>query len=141
MTSAESINYLANLLHAREVPVLKGATGDSVMSAEEIEAAEYRIKEMIPDFNYAATLEMIKNKSEMKRYFQSTSVGYDKLQLFRIYKQIHLTFHVEEDSILQKFANESFHIENEYVMQLNPHKFDNIPEYIVQECERAILAS
>ena len=32
----------------------------------------------------------------------------------------------KEDGVLQKFVNETFHIENEYVMQLNPHKFDNV---------------
>lgn len=46
----------------------------------------------------------------------------------------------KEDGVLQKFVNETFHIENEYVMQLNPHKFDNVPEYVVLECERAIRA-
>lgn len=39
------------------------------------------------------------------------------------------------------FVNESFHIENEYVMQLNPHKFDNVPEYVVLECDRVISTS
>ena len=44
----------------------------------------------------------------------------------------------KEDGVLQKFGNETFHIENEYVMQLNPHKFDNVPEYVVLECERVL---
>ena len=94
---------------------------------------------MIEEFDYAAVLAIINDKAEMKRRFQDANVGYDKLQLFRIYKEVHQ--HQGGDDILQKFVNEAFHIENEYVMQLNPHRFDNVPEYVVQECDRLITAS
>ena len=75
----------------------------------------------------------------MKERFQAASVGYDKLQIFRIFKEIHGSPSQDQSSVFQKFVNESFHIENEYVMQLNPHKFDSIPEYITNECERVML--
>ncbi|WP_213071509.1 AAA family ATPase [Acinetobacter wuhouensis] len=134
-------NYLANLLHARDVPILKSALGDIAMNAEQIANAEAGIKKLIPAFDYSAVLAVIKNKTEMKHRFTNTTAGYDKIQLFRIFKEVHGSTNGEQDSILQKFVNESFHIENEYVMQLNPHKFDNVPEYVVLECERVILAS
>lgn len=75
----------------------------------------------------------------MERRFFDSTIGYDKLQLFRVYKEMHIP-KGKEDGVLQKFVNETFCIENEYVMQLNPHKFDNVPVYVVLECERAILA-
>ena len=134
-------NYLANLLHARDVPILKSAVGDIAMNAEQIMNAEAGIKKFIPAFDYSAVIAAIKDKAEMKRRFTEATVGYDKIQLFRIFKEVHGSANGEQDSILQKFVNESFHIENEYVMQLNPHKFDNVPEYVVLECDRAILAS
>jgi ABC-type Mn2+/Zn2+ transport system ATPase subunit len=132
-------NYLANLLHARAVPVRKTESGDVDMSTEDIASAEEGVKRMIEEFDYAAVLAIINDKAEMKRRFQDANVGYDKLQLFRIYKEVHQ--HQGGDDILQKFVNEAFHIENEYVMQLNPHRFDNVPEYVVQECDRLITAS
>ena len=134
-------NYLANLLHARDVPILKSAVGDIAMNAEQIANAEAGIKKFIPAFDYSAVLAAIKDKAEMKRRFTEATVGYDKIQLFRIFKEVHGSANGEQDGILQKFVNESFHIENEYVMQLNPHKFDNVPEYVVLECDRVILAS
>lgn len=137
----EEYNYLANLLHGRATPILKTVAGDVAMSAAEIAKAELGIKSMITDFNYSTVLAIINDKSEMKRRFQNSTIGYDKLQLFRIYKQIHGLQGGGDDGVLQKFVNESFHIENEYVMQLNPHKFDNVPEYVVQECDRLILLS
>lgn len=132
-------NYLANLLHARAIPTRKTDSGDVEMTAHEIGVAVAGIKRFIPDFNYGAVLAIINDKLEMKRRFQGANAGYDKLQLFRIYKEVHQVAD-DRDDILQKFVNESFHIENEYVMQLNPHKFDNVPEYVVQECDRAIAA-
>ncbi|MNJ17961.1 hypothetical protein D3C77_122530 [compost metagenome] len=134
-------NFLANLLHARDVPILRSATGDVAMDAEQILDAEAGIKKFIPTFNYATVLAAIKDKEEMKRRFTEAAIGYDKIQLFRIFKELHGSSAAEPDGILQKFVNESFHIENEYVMQLNPHKFDNVPEYVVLECDRVILAS
>ena len=133
-------NYLANLLHARAIPVIKSAGADVAMDALQIAGAEAGIKKFIPTFNYAAVLAVINDKLEMKRRFTHAAVGYDKIQLFRIFKEVHGAPSDERDSILQKFVNESFHIENEYVMQLNPHKFDNVPEYVVAECERILLA-
>ncbi|WP_297482754.1 AAA family ATPase [Ferrovum sp.] len=133
-------NYLANLLHARTIPIRKVDSEDVAMTVEEVDLAVTGIKEFIPNFDYDAVLSIINDKSGMKRRFQGANVGYDKLQLFRIYKEVHQPAD-DGDDILQKFVNESFHIENEYVMQLNPHKFDNVPEYVVQECDRVISAN
>ena len=130
-------NYLANLLHARVAPIHKTDAGDVDMTAEEVGVAVVGIKEFIPDFDYGAVLAIINDKSEMKRRFQGANVGYDKLQLFRIYKQVHRPDY-DGDAILEKFVNESFHIENEYVMQLNPHKFESVPEYVIDECDKLL---
>ncbi|WFU14650.1 hypothetical protein [Bradyrhizobium sp. CB3481] len=66
----------------------------------------------------------------LRRSFSSTrghGRRYEKIQLFRIFNIEH------DDDVIRKFINESYHIENEYVMQLNPHKFESIPEYIIDE--------
>ncbi|MEH8181508.1 AAA family ATPase [Aeromonas allosaccharophila] len=133
-------NYLANLLHARSVAIVKTDLGDVPMTIEQINSAVSGIRSYIPGFDYDDVLTIINDKEEMKHRFQNAAVGYDKLQLFRIYKEVHNPVN-DGDDILQKFVNESFHIENEYVMQLNPHKFDNVPEYVVQECERVIAVN
>ena len=43
-----------------------------------------------------------------------------------------------ENSVIQKFIKETYHIENEFICQLDPAKFDTIPEYVVAECDRII---
>lgn len=123
-------NLLASLLHGRAIPNLKAENRD--MTAQEKAAAEIEIKTLIPSFDYDALVQQVGDDEVMKAKFLGTDVGYEKIQLFRIIKGKH------QDDIISKFINESYHIENEYVMQLNPHKFESVPEYVVEECSRLL---
>jgi len=134
-------NLLANLLHGREQPILKTDADDVPMPPEMIASATDSIKEMMPDFSYNDIVDCIKDKEGMRTRFNASSVGYEKLQIFRVFRELHIAQDPKDDSVFQKFVNESFHIENEYVMQLNPQRFDNIPEYVVAECTRLFVAA
>lgn len=37
--------------------------------------------------------------------------------------------------------NETFHIENDYLFQLNPCEYDTIPQYIIEECDKEVLVN
>ena len=37
-----------------------------------------------------------------------------------------------------KFINETFHVENSYVYQLNPYNYNQVPKYIIDICDREI---
>jgi energy-coupling factor transporter ATP-binding protein EcfA2 len=126
-------NLLANLFKKRELPTVRSATEDTrLMTADERDNAEESIKEKIPDFDYDALLVELNDSDAMMMKYKSTNVGYEKIQLFRHIKGKH------DDKIITKFINESYHIENEYVMQLDPRRFDSIPEYVVIECDNAL---
>lgn len=125
-------NLLASLFKKRTVPTLVSATENREMSAQERADAEVKIKELIPSFDYDALVLQVNDDELMKNKFSDTDVGYEKIQLFRIINGRH------QDDIITKFINESYHIENEYVMQLNPHKFESVPEYVVEECARLL---
>ncbi|WP_454158022.1 hypothetical protein [Microbacterium lacticum] len=60
-------------------------------------------------------------------------MGYEKVQIFRI-ASAHDPDAPGGDAAFRKFVNESYHIENEYVMQLNPREFDAVPEHVVRAC-------
>jgi hypothetical protein len=60
-------------------------------------------------------------------------VGYEKVQLFRIMSELN-PIALKGDKVFTKFVNETYHIENEYVMQLNPRDFDAVPEYVIAAC-------
>lgn len=134
-------NLLSSLLHGRDVPTVQEGTTSRDMTAEEITEASTSIQREFPGFDYPSILSQVIDSAGLQRRFTETSVGYEKLQLFRIFTEVTKSVTSAHDSrnILRKFVNESFHIENEYVMQLNPHKFDNVPEHVVLECAECIL--
>jgi len=126
-------NLLASLLHKRDEPTVKSDTEDRPMSEVEKAEAEAAIKEKIEDFEYDGLLAQLNDAAAMMDKYNATDVGYEKIQLFRLIKGKH------DDDVISKFINESYHIENEYVMQLDPRRFDSIPEYVVKECDRLLV--
>ncbi|MDN4984328.1 AAA family ATPase [Bradyrhizobium sp. WYCCWR 13022] len=125
-------NLLASLFKGREIPTVKFATGSRDMTPQEKTLAEAKIKVDFPAFDYDALVTEAKDLEAIKAKFHATNVGYEKVQLFRLLGGDH------DDDVIRKFINETYHIENEYVMQLNPHKFESIPEYVVDECARLL---
>lgn len=125
-------NLLASLFKKRTTPTIASATENRDMTSQEKNKAEAEIKILIPSFDYLELVDKISDDDLMTTKFHDSLVGYDKLQLFRIIKGKH------DDDIITKFINESYHIENEYIMQLDPHKYENIPEYVIYECERLL---
>lgn len=125
-------NLLSSLLHKRDIPTIKSASEDREMTGAEKSKAETDIGADIVGFHYDVLLLEAKNAPLMKTKYNSTDVGYEKIQLFRLIKGAH------ENDVISKFINESYHIENEYVMQLDPRRFDSVPEYVVKECDRLL---
>jgi energy-coupling factor transporter ATP-binding protein EcfA2 len=128
-------NLLASLFKKRAAPTIQSVAESRDMTASEKSQAIAIVKERIAEFDYDALLKIVVDDAAMKAKFFSTEVGYEKIQLFRIVRGKH------EDDVISKFINESYHIENEYVMQLNPHKFEGVPEYVVDECSRLLNAA
>jgi energy-coupling factor transporter ATP-binding protein EcfA2 len=125
-------NMLASLFKKRAIPTIKTATDNRDMSPVEKTTAETLIKEKIANFEYDSLVLQLSDDTVMKAKFLATDVGYEKIQLFRIISGKH------DNHVITKFVNESYHIENEYVMQLNPHKFESVPEYVIEECTQVL---
>ena len=81
-------------------------------------------------FSYSELLDRICDEVEMKNLYLTCTNGYEKLQVCRLIE------HEEKDAVFEKFIKQTYHIENEFICQLDPAKFDMIPEYIVTECDR-----
>ncbi len=127
-------DVLSSLLHLRDVPSSKGEKGTFVpLSKEARERAIEEIKEIIPDFDYDGLLAQLKDREVLKAKFEDTDVGYEKVQIFRIASELGEDA-TAGDAAFKKFVNETYHIENEYVMQLNPRDFDAVPDHVVRSC-------
>jgi hypothetical protein len=102
------------------------------------EQAISEIRKVIHSFDYEALLAQLKDREVLKAKFEDTNVGYEKVQIFRIASALDPDA-PGGDAAFKKFVNESYHIENEYVMQLNPRKFDAVPEHVVQACANLLV--
>lgn len=126
---------LSNLLHKREIPTDTSSEETVTMSQETIDLATQGILDRVPEFDYISILERINDTSEMIGVYGQCGSDYEKLQIFRVLNGTH------ENNVVKKYINESFHIENEYICQLNPCKYELIPEFIVKECDEYFLES
>jgi len=125
---------LSNLLHRREIPIVTANREEIKMTQLEQDNATMEIIKRIPEFNYKTMLAKLNNKEEMKKSYNNASFNYEKLQIYRIVFR-----NTASNDIIKKFINETFHVENEYIMQLNPCKFEIIPQFIIEECDKAFV--
>jgi hypothetical protein len=132
----DEYNLLSSLLHRREQPTTTKDGGPRPMTDVEIDRAIGKVKERLPAFDYAAILTKLNDKDSMLGLYKATKNRYERMQLFRVISGSHNVDQV--DGVVAKYINEAFHIENEYVMQLNPHRYESVPEYIVRECDRLL---
>lgn len=133
----DAYQVLSNILHKRECAIdtreAKG-TDDKYpeMESTKLNAGCNEITNHISEFSYDDLLKRIIDPEAMKTLYNACLNGYEKLQIFRL---------LEIDagnSVIQKFINETYHIENEFICQLDPAKFDTIPEYVIAECDKIL---
>lgn len=131
-----SYELISNLLHKRDTPIIKSDEVNIDMTQIEINEAIEEIKLFIEDFDYSKILVNLKDDSFMKKIYFETESNYEKLHIFRIIFDD--KSEVIKDMPIKKFINESFHIENDYIYQLNPRHFQMIPKFVIDECDSAV---
>lgn len=137
---SDAYQVISNLLHKRKSE-LAIDTREQKVSDEHYPIMEdikflngcEEILKDLPNFSYSTFLKRVTDLTDLTLLYHSCTNGYEKLQVFRL-----LDLKVE-NSVIQKFINETYHIENEFICQLDPVRFDLIPEYIIFECDRILL--
>jgi len=133
----DAYQVLSNLLHKRTRAIDYRETTGEGDNHPEIEPARFsngcaEVSSHMEGFSYPDLLNRVTDVNALKHLYSASANGYEKLQLFRL-----LDLDIENTVIL-KFINETYHIENEFICQLDPEKFDTIPEYVVSECSRIL---
>lgn len=118
-------NILSNLFHKRDSLLVDETT---LMSSEDISSWCDFIKKYVTDFDYNVYLSKFKDNNLMIWLYNKTSNNYEKLQIYRIIQS-------SDNPVIRKFVNEAYHIENDYLFQLNPREYEIIPQYIIKECD------
>ena len=146
ITSKNGLEWelLSNIFHKREEPIIRKITEDksgknqieeTPMTSDEILKATNSIKEYISNFNYQ--LEYVKTQDllTMIGLYDGSCSNYEKLQIYRI-----IIDDNNANKVIRKYVNETFHIENDYLFQLNPMEYNTIAPYIIDECNKDIDA-
>ncbi len=126
-------DLLSNLFHKRDLPYKEVESQIVMLGPDEIEIASDEIRKKVPDFNYTEILRQLNIDIQIKDLYRKATSNFEKLELFRI-----LTAEAVGNSVLRKYINETFHIENDYVMQLNPIKYQVIPYFIIDQCDKEL---
>jgi ABC-type dipeptide/oligopeptide/nickel transport system ATPase subunit len=137
---------ISNLLHKRNEPlvrrealILTEETPEEEMrkmTEDEIEDGRTEIMKTINDFDYSKLISQIMNDEIMMKLYHDTLSNYEKLHIFRVLYGEKLR--TTETTIIAKFINEAFHIENDYIYQLNPCEYQLVPQYVIDECDSQI---
>jgi len=133
----DAYQVLSNLFHCRQVPVdhrepVVAGTGYPEMTDERFQLGQRDIQGYVDTFDYQRLQVTVSSPDEIRRLYQRCRNGYEKLQVFRLLE-------LDQDHpVIRKFVNETYHIENEFICQLDPSRFDLVPEYVIVECDRLI---
>ena len=130
---------LSNLFHKRKKEECKDQRkeiGNDLMSDLDFDSGIVKIKELVPGFDYLSNLTKLEDLETLKALYNQVDNSYAKLNIFRLIYDDKLA---EIPSVLRKFINETFHIENELICQLDPNEYDLIPDFILEECDKFIL--
>lgn len=132
-------NYISSLIHNKK-PCVNESNMDAAglppksereMTSVEIGKSLCFVKKYIPEFDENQIQKLIADKTRLKQSFFSLECPYEKLQIFRII----IGDGNESDSIVQKFINETFHVENDSIFQLDYAEYDTVPSYIIDACQ------
>ncbi|MFT5875856.1 MAG: ABC-type multidrug transport system ATPase subunit [Clostridium sp.] len=121
---------LSNLFHKREKPEMKEAGTMRETTAEEIAVTTEEIRVYIPAFDYLTEFNKMIDTKKMIEIYNNSGSNYEKLQIYRVINNDN-----SKNKVIKKFVNETFHIENDYLFQLNPVEYEIIPQYIIDECD------
>lgn len=131
----EPYQLLSNVFHKnREKPLFIDEGQPREMTDAEINNAEVEIKKWIPGFSYTTIYALISNLEFMLVIYKAPCSNYEKLQLYRIIQNDN-----SDNDVIRKFVNETYHVENDFLFQLNPCKYQTIPQYIIEECNKDIV--
>lgn len=127
---------ISNLFKSRNIPLFRSSENEEErkMTEEEILLGTKEIQEFINGFDYLTECQKIQNAEQMLKIYQTSSNNYEKLQIYRIINNEN-----SSNSVIKKFVNEAFHIENDYLFQLNPCEYEVVPNYVIDECDKDIF--
>ncbi|WP_426305575.1 AAA family ATPase [Acidovorax facilis] len=133
-----AFQVISNVLHKRATPQFIDVGGTREMTAQELEEGSRAISKTIPDFDYNSLQSLLADDKKLIKIYGETESNYEKLHLYRIIFEG--KGELIESDVVKKFINEAFHIENDYIYQLNPREFQTVPHFVINQCNQHVAA-
>lgn len=140
-TKAENFAYniISSLIHGKEEPDKKINRDEYLlMDTAEIEQGTSHIKKSIPEFSYEEILTNDLAPKSLLDAYNNETCNYLKLQIFRVFLGIDNKRATMEDDVLLKHIDETYHIENDYLYNLDYRKYAVVPDFIIKRCDEYI---
>lgn len=132
-------NIISCLLHAKRKPDRKINSEECIdMNKEEIESGTSYINSWIPTFSYDQLLRNTITPKAMSDLYKAENCKYFKLQLFRIILELDNNRTRIGDDNLLNHIDQTYHIENDYIYNLDFREFEMIPEFIINKCDEFV---
>lgn len=123
-------NILSSLFHKDNKPSQITTDGRKIeMTDSNYKLGVTKIIEKISSFNYQDLLNDCHNVNLMYEKYKSSKSNYEKLQIYRIINNDN-----SSNSVIKKFINETFHVDNDFIYQLNPLEYELVPDYVIEIC-------
>lgn len=129
-------DLVSNIFHKdRQTPIYNDEHRRGVeMSPDDINEATNEISQLISGFNYDDVYKLTQDMVKMIEIYKNAKSGYEKVQIFRLLKDGQM----ERGSAIKKYVDETFHVQNDYLFQLNPREYELVPQHIIDFCDSEI---
>ena len=141
-TDEEEFAYsiISSLIHGKEIPDKKVGNKILPMDSKEIDSGNSYIKNLIPRFSYEQVRDENLTPESLIDAYNDETCSYLKLQLFRVFLELHGRRAGLNDDVLLKYIDETYHIENDFLYTLDYRKFDIVPDFIMKKCDEHMKA-
>lgn len=138
--SSAEYNLLSSLIHGRANPSFD-TEGNDAMGLAEKEKAENAIEQFIVNFRYETFLTLLNEQSLRNMYLKESNTYY-KFLILRAYIERNASARErlkEANDVLRKYADETYHIENDYIYSLDIRSFDIVPPHFLKAADEFML--
>lgn len=123
----DAYDVVSSLFHHRPTPTRIDMTP---MKSTEINNGVTNLEAIVGEpIDYNDLLHTLNNPTKMLSIFDASSSNYEKLQLARI-----VTEACTDDKVLKERMDESVHVGNGFLYQLDPTRFELVPSQLVERC-------
>ncbi len=129
---------LSSLIHRRQVPTIIAEDVHREMTEDERIEAIQAIRAELSDFDYDSVQSILSDEALLIELYRSATNNYEKLHIYRMLGETHLDG--QKSDIINKFINQAYHIENDYIYQIDPAEYQTVPQYVIDECDSAVEA-